>query len=309
MDDMAGLYDNSKLYKACWKRTSTGKKKVTKVNVLHIESLIASSGLGNHKDAIETFQNSCKNGYVGHYRTLRLWQPRKTIGFTLQRRGDCVRFLQRRICNDLSELSTITLDALVSFSLCLHKESLPGKQNYTEGLLRLAKASEIKAYLNEEKSPCENFINLPAASGINCIRLPKGKSSNLDQLKELYWRKCGEMLSSDARIDSSLDAKLKNFYESCLETSKIDRMGLDHIINEVDFKGGWPRMTNKRWYESNYDWLRWCEMRRNLGVDIMIGLQVVPDFTDKDMHRIMVGAPKLPLSQHAYYWMIGRMNV
>lgn len=103
-------------------------------------------------------------------------------------------------------------------------EAIPVTQNYTQDLLRLAKASEMKAYLNEEKPPCENFYKFACGKWSRLHPAPpKGKSSNLGQLKNLYWRKCADMLASDGRIDSGLDIKLKNFYESCLETAKIDR--------------------------------------------------------------------------------------
>ncbi|KAM7359733.1 neprilysin-like 15 [Cochliomyia hominivorax] len=184
----------------------------------------------------------------------------------------------------------------------LCSEALPATQNYTQELLRFTKATEIKAYLNEEKPPCENFYKFACGKWSKLHPAPpRGKSSKLDELKPLYWRKCADMLASDSRVDSGLDTKLKNFYESCLSTGKIDRLGLEYIMNEVDFKGGWPKVLNSPWYELDYDWLKVvAKVRRNLGVNIMIGLNVVPDFKEKDMHRIMVGAPEFYLSQQAY---------
>ena len=193
------------------------------------------------------------------------------------------------------------LPLLLAISV-VYVKAIPVSHNYTTDVLRLAKASEIKAYLNENKPPCENFYKFACGRWSRLHPAPaKGKSSNLDQLKDLYHRKCADMLSSDGRVDSGLDIKLKSFYESCVETSKIDRLALEHIMNEVDFKGGWPQIANAKWYDSEYDWLKVvAKMKRNLGVDILIGLQVVPDFQDKDMYRIMVGAPELYLSQQAY---------
>ncbi|GBP09700.1 hypothetical protein EVAR_72828_1 [Eumeta japonica] len=53
---------------------------VTEAHVFHRAELMASSGLGKNKGAIEPSQNTSKDGCVGHYRTLQIWKIRKMIG-------------------------------------------------------------------------------------------------------------------------------------------------------------------------------------------------------------------------------------
>ncbi|XP_075146551.1 neprilysin-like 15 [Haematobia irritans] len=184
----------------------------------------------------------------------------------------------------------------------LQVTSIPVQQNYSSTLLRLAKGSEMKAYINEDKPPCQNFYKFACG---NWGRLnpapPRGKSSRLGQLTDLYSLKSMEMLSIESKSDSGIDRKLKNFYKSCLNKGKLDKQAMDTIIKAVNFTGGWPIIKDVNWYESHYDWLMVvADIRRKLGVDILIGLKIVPDFMEKDINRIMVGAPKMYLDRDAY---------
>ncbi|XP_005175458.3 phosphate-regulating neutral endopeptidase PHEX [Musca domestica] len=180
--------------------------------------------------------------------------------------------------------------------------AIPVQQNYTSELLRLAKGSEMRAFLNENKPPCQNFYKFACGRWGHLNPAPaRGKSSHLGQLSELYGKKCAEMLSIESKSDSGIDHKLKDFYQSCRETGQLDAEGLEHIVKVAEFEGGWPMVSNVNWYESGYDWLRVvANMRRKLGVDVLIGLKIVPDFMEKDMNRIMVGAPKMYLDRDSY---------
>lgn len=180
--------------------------------------------------------------------------------------------------------------------------AIPVQQNYTVELLRWAKGSEMRTYLNEEKPPCQNFYEFACGQWSRLQPAPAhGKSSHLEQLSDLYQRKSAEMLATEGRSDSGIDLKLKDFYASCRESGKLEMVGLEHIISEVGMKGGWPRIKDDKWYESSYDWLMVvANMRRKMGVDILIGMQIVPDFMEKDMNRIMVGAPKMHFDREVY---------
>lgn len=180
--------------------------------------------------------------------------------------------------------------------------AIPVQQNYSSTLLRLAKGSEMKAFINEEKPPCQNFYKFACGRWPSLNPAPaRGKSSRLDQLIQLYTRKSSVMLSMESKSDSGIDHKLKDFYESCLKTGKLDKSGLEYIVSVANFSGGWPVITDLSWYDSSYDWLQVvADIRRKLGVDILIGMKIVPDFMENDMNRIMVGAPKMYLDRDGY---------
>ncbi|XP_067618738.1 neprilysin-4 [Eurosta solidaginis] len=180
----------------------------------------------------------------------------------------------------------------------------PLAQNYSSGILRMAKAAQMRAYMDPETDCCDDFYQFACGRWQKLQRtsLKKPKTAYLDQLEDLYVRKCGDMLQSGREMDNSADRKLTYFFESCRNDADIQKIGFEPIWHVVDFRGGWPIITSHSWYEYEYDWLKVvAELRRRLGVDILIGLEVVEDYEEADMNRLKVGAPKLPLGTKEHY--------
>ncbi|XP_023171624.2 endothelin-converting enzyme-like 1 [Drosophila hydei] len=182
----------------------------------------------------------------------------------------------------------------------------PAANNYTTDILRLAKAAHIKAYLSTgEPRPCENFYNFACGNWprLHPARLHNKKTNYLEELQELFVRKSADMLkSSKTNGDSSADRLLKRFYVSCHAQANDTRSALAALLEVTDFRGGWPEIRVPSWYYYEYDWLHVVAMlKRRLGVDIFIGLDVVLDYKEEHMHRLKIGAPQLPLGHRRQY--------
>ncbi|XP_036323150.1 membrane metallo-endopeptidase-like 1 [Rhagoletis pomonella] len=177
-------------------------------------------------------------------------------------------------------------------------------QNYSSGILRIAKAAQMRAYIDPDRDYCADFYEFACGRWrrLQPTSAIKQKTSYLDQLQDLYVRKSADMLQSGRELDNSADRKLTQFFESCRNEAAVQKLGVQPILKEVDFRGGWPAIMSNSWYEYEYDWLKVvAELRRRLGVDILIGLEVVPDFGEEDMNRLRVGAPKLTLGGKPLY--------
>ncbi|PSN42860.1 Endothelin-converting enzyme [Blattella germanica] len=65
-------------------------------------------------------------------------------------------------------------------------------------------------------------------------------------------------------------------YELCLDTDKIEKMGLEPLIQALDTLGLSTSLPTSR---INFDWLRAIAMiRKKLGISLLVGFQVKPDY-------------------------------
>ncbi|XP_034485771.1 phosphate-regulating neutral endopeptidase PHEX [Drosophila innubila] len=184
--------------------------------------------------------------------------------------------------------------------------SRPYGTNYTTDILRLAKAAHIKAYMTEgELQPCDNFYNFACGNWprLHPSRLHNKRTNYLEELQELFVRKSADMLkTTTAGADSSADQVIKSFYSSCYSQANDTRSALATLLQVADFRGGWPEIRVPSWYHYEYDWLQVvASLKSRLGVDILIGLDVVLDYKEDHMHRLKIGAPQLPLGHRRQY--------
>ncbi|XP_037946608.1 neprilysin-4 [Teleopsis dalmanni] len=203
--------------------------------------------------------------------------------------------------NVCTRLLLVAIVALLNCALSLQN---PVSQNYSTSILRIAKSAQIKAYLDEDQDPCDDFYEFACGKWqrLHPARADLTKTFYLAQLDDLYIRKSADMLKMERKADTNMDILLKNFYSSCESRETLAHLGMTPILKIVELKGGWPKVKSASWYEDEYDWMKIvAEIRRKLGVDVLIGLDIVPDVEVNDVQRIKVGAPKLHLRTRKAY--------
>ncbi|KAH8359837.1 hypothetical protein KR093_009078, partial [Drosophila rubida] len=206
----------------------------------------------------------------------------------------------------MQPLSATCLLALLALLPLSWSASHPYGANYTTEILRLAKAAHIKAYMSEdEPQPCDNFYHYACANWprLHPAKLQKKRTNYLAELQELFVRKSADMLkTSTVGVENSADRLIRSFYNSCYDQANNTRAALNTLLEVTDFRGGWPEIRVPSWYVYEYDWLHAvASLKSRLGVDILIGLDVVPDYKDEQIHRLKIGAPQLPLGHRRQY--------
>ncbi|EDV43044.1 uncharacterized protein Dana_GF18283 [Drosophila ananassae] len=203
-------------------------------------------------------------------------------------------------------LGVILLSSLgLSDGVALHPHPLTA--NYTNDILRLAKAAHIKAYMGESdrEEACSNFYSFACGNWprLHPARISNKRTNYLEELQELYIRKSAEMLKNPTRgAENSADRQIKNFFSSCRQHANDTRSALTTLLQVADFRGGWPEIRVPSWYQYEYDWLQVvANLKRQLGVDIFIGLDVILDYKEEQMHRLKIGAPEFQLGQRRRY--------
>ncbi|KAH8381844.1 hypothetical protein KR009_000623, partial [Drosophila setifemur] len=201
-------------------------------------------------------------------------------------------------------LGVILLGVSLAEGAVLHPHPLA--TNYTIEILRLAKAAHIKAYMGEDQEEaCSNFYHFACGNWprLHPARISNRRTNYLEELQELYIRKSAEMLKNPTRgAENSADRQLKHLYNSCRVHANDTRSALTTLLQVTDFRGGWPDIRVPSWYHYEYDWLQAvANLKRQLGVDVFIGLDVILDYKEESMHRLKIGAPELPLGQRRRY--------
>lgn len=47
---------------------------------------------------------------------------------------------------------------------------------------------------------------------------------------------------------------VKNFYRSCKDVDKINKIGIDRVVDKIKYLGGWPVIKSHNWDEKKWFW-------------------------------------------------------
>lgn len=153
--------------------------------------------------------------------------------------------------------------------------------------------------------PCEDFYQFACGGWIHSHEIPDDKASLsafslLQDEMDLKLKRLVERPREDKDRDFVILAK--NMYISCMNTSRIDELGIQPLLDILDKLGKWPILEKENWTDSDFDWLETLSRMRQFGYryDILVDMTVSPDLRNSTQHMIDVDQPLLGMPDRSY---------
>ncbi|XP_023171609.2 neprilysin-4 [Drosophila hydei] len=158
----------------------------------------------------------------------------------------------------------------------------------TEDTVRQGKAHEMRRHINLRANPCTDFYEY-ACGNWETETTPQLQAehridTDLQRLLE----------ESAHRKDSGLARQAKEFYQSCLVAEAQRSQQQDFLSEFIQQNGGFPAVPGAKWsaYNREYNWAQISgRLRRQYGMDILIGLRVSYNYASVQENSIYLSEP------------------
>lgn len=106
-------------------------------------------------------------------------------------------------------------------------------------------------------NPCDNFYRFACGGYLNSTDIPD-ESSYIDVWSLINDEVSKKLITSLEKAIESNEPRsfklAKNFYKLCMNTTAIEKQGLDSLYIYIEQFGGWPVLKGNDWNESSFDW-------------------------------------------------------
>lgn len=170
-------------------------------------------------------------------------------------------------------------------------------------------AADILRNIDERVEPCDDFYRYSCGNWIDSQVIPEDKTSVslFSVVQDELDNKLRNLIERAPRADESpIVGKMRNLYESCMNTSQIELIGNEPLLATIRQLGGWPVLGEKSGWsaqqERNFNWLDLLINFRRLGFshDVLIDLSVTPDFRNNTRHIIDLDQVSLGMPDRSY---------
>ncbi|KAH8409813.1 hypothetical protein KR222_008634, partial [Zaprionus bogoriensis] len=177
--------------------------------------------------------------------------------------------------------------------------------DYVLNILRQSKAAEIASFMNTSADPCEDFYEFACGKWdtLNKATTSKLTTGLLEHISDGFDRKLKNLLQNiDPKKVPVTDAKVKNYYTSCMKVKKIDVHFRNQLKSFIEEFGTMPALQGDTWSNASFDWVDTvAKIARNYGIVIIIGTEVNKDFANNTKNAMYISQQEFPLETRTMY--------
>lgn len=154
--------------------------------------------------------------------------------------------------------------------------------------------------MDQTVDPCENFYEFACGGFIRNTIVPEDKSI-VSQLSKAYDILNGQLYHIIDQPALETDAKpirlAKQMFQSCMNTTHIEELGLQPLIDLMESMGGWPTVKGDKWDQLNWTWQQSTVdfRRRGLKYNYIINFDITPDIRNNSNQIINVNMSNRPI--------------
>ncbi|XP_021947553.1 neprilysin-2 isoform X2 [Folsomia candida] len=178
------------------------------------------------------------------------------------------------------------------------EDTEPGICN-TKGCVRTAAA--IIQNMDEEVDPCDNFYEFACGGFVKNTIIPDDKTqmTTFGILNDKLDEQVRILVEEPVKPDEPKPFQLvKNLYQSCMNKSLIESLGVKPMNEILKKLGGWP-LLEPNWDPTTFTWIESVYRFRKLGYsnDYFIDFSVTTDVKNSTYRIIDIDQPALGLSR------------
>lgn len=140
-----------------------------------------------------------------------------------------------------------------------------GGKKYNEGVINKTRCSSLSCVhssalllqkLDLDTKPCDDFYEFACGGYIAEQHTPDEKST-VDTLTLMYEQLIEYLLRlfehpSEDTSTKEIHKYAQNFFDSCMDTTKVNEVGMEPLKDLLKFLGGWPVLEGRNWDEKKF---------------------------------------------------------
>ena len=215
-----------------------------------------------------------------------------------------------QVCNSLPvdyQENTIHSDP----NILVHDETSPENKNDKTCLTKecMTISASIKAAIDEEIKPCEDFYDYACGQWMKDNKIPKGKLqiSAFTELRDKNNEVMREALVKDDSLNDLLPIKkVRTFFQSCLNVNAIDKLGNEPITKYIKDLNSWAVDEQSGWKAKEWDVFETLKkiQKQYTSTNLFFTVESVPDPLRKGADgRNILMIDKAPLDLHPMFFL------
>ncbi|KAF2883618.1 hypothetical protein ILUMI_22552 [Ignelater luminosus] len=160
-------------------------------------------------------------------------------------------------------------------------------------------AADIIKRMDSRINPCDDFYEFTCGQYVRTTIIPEEESHTkvLSSSKDIIDHELKDILDTLKANKTQPFILLKQLYDECLNSNKIQRDNLKDFIKILSSVGGWPAVAGKKWKDNNIDWKEMSLLLQKMGyyVNYLITLDTTIDPKNNTRYILKIDEPSLGL--------------